>query len=350
MFFAMNMGASGAAASMGVAYGSGAVKRKKVALLLSGIGVFLGAAIGGSEVAKTIGAKIIPTSIMGIEIAMIVLLSATASLFIANLLGIPLSTSEVTVGALVGVGLAFQDLYVEKIIIILLHWIFIPIISFLITYGLCLAISKFESSTSISIRWKKYILQLLLFTGFCEAFAAGMNNVSNAVGPLVGAGLISLSTGTIVGGLFIGLGAYLFGAKVIETNGKKITSLSPIHGAVVSGTGASLVIVASIFGIPIPMTQVTTAGILGIGMAQNGFQIWQKGIIKRMIKVWIVSPVSSLVISYGLVNLFFEMDFYTLIAIGSVFFATAGMMNLIYSAKKENTIEVEQRSGKLKVK
>jgi hypothetical protein len=33
-FFAMNIGASGAAASMGVAYGSGAVKKKTYALII----------------------------------------------------------------------------------------------------------------------------------------------------------------------------------------------------------------------------------------------------------------------------------------------------------------------------
>jgi sulfate permease len=42
LVFAMNIGASGAAAAMGVAYGSGAISGKKIALVIVAIGVFLG--------------------------------------------------------------------------------------------------------------------------------------------------------------------------------------------------------------------------------------------------------------------------------------------------------------------
>lgn len=52
LFFAMNIGASGAAASMGVAYGSGAIKKKTYALILCAVGVLAGAVIGGGEVVK----------------------------------------------------------------------------------------------------------------------------------------------------------------------------------------------------------------------------------------------------------------------------------------------------------
>ena len=40
LFFAMNIGASGAAASVSVAYGSGAISSRKKALLLCGIAIF----------------------------------------------------------------------------------------------------------------------------------------------------------------------------------------------------------------------------------------------------------------------------------------------------------------------
>lgn len=49
LFFAVNIGASGAAASMGVAYGSGAVKKKTYALIICAVGVLAGAVIGGAK-------------------------------------------------------------------------------------------------------------------------------------------------------------------------------------------------------------------------------------------------------------------------------------------------------------
>ena len=107
-FFAMNIGASGTAAAMGAAYGADAIKNKRIALLLVAISAFLGAVLGGGEVVKTISQGIIPSDILQVEIVVIILFSATFTLFISNLLGIPLSTSEVTVGAIVGVGIAYQ--------------------------------------------------------------------------------------------------------------------------------------------------------------------------------------------------------------------------------------------------
>lgn len=132
--FAMNIGASGAAAAMGVSYGSGAIKHRKVALAICALGILLGAVIGGGEVVKTIGSGIIPESILTVELVIIILASATLSLFFANLIGIPLSTSEVTVGSVVGVGIAYQSVYIQKLLIVMSFWVIVPIISFVIAF------------------------------------------------------------------------------------------------------------------------------------------------------------------------------------------------------------------------
>ena len=84
MFFAMNIGASGAAASMGIAYGSEAVKKKFHALLICAAGVLSGAVIGGGNVVKTISSGIIPERVISLEIVCIIIGSAALSLFIAN--------------------------------------------------------------------------------------------------------------------------------------------------------------------------------------------------------------------------------------------------------------------------
>ncbi|MGP4079419.1 anion permease [Pseudalkalibacillus sp. R45] len=346
-FFAMNMGASGAAASMGVSYGSGAINRKIIALAICGTGVFLGAVIGGGEVVKTIGSGIVPSELITIQTAVIILGAATISLAIANLIGIPLSTSEVTVGSVVGVGLAYQSLYVESLMTVVMFWILIPIIAFLfaLVMGKLIQIIQERYGAFLEGRWKKCLTVLLIIMGFLEAFSAGMNNVANAIGPLVGAGLLSISHGTLLGGAFIALGAIFFGGKVLETNGKRITKFSLLEGSAISGTGAGLVIIASIFGIPVPLTQITTSAIIGIGTGQNGFSFLQKNIILQMVKVWVVSPVFSLVIAYGMVKVLLDSDFYTISVIGSVFIATVGSLSLIKTIKAEKRTIHEQGGG-----
>jgi sulfate permease len=339
LFFAMNIGGSGAAATMGVAYGSGAIKKKSIALLLCAAGIFLGSLAGG-EVVKTIGSGIIPSSILTVKIVIIILAAAAISLFAANIMGIPLSTSEITVGAVVGVGIAYQSLYIQKLLFIVSIWIIIPIIAFTCTYfiGKWFLLMKKKHPYIEQGTWQKTFMIALIIAGFFEAFSAGMNNVANAIGPLVGAGLISVTKGTIIGGLFVAFGALLLGHRVLETNGKKITRFSPFEGCAISGTGALLVIISSIFGLPVPLTQITTSAIIGIGTAKSGFYVWQKRIVIQLLKVWLVSPVFSLVISYSLVKWLLDSDIYTVIAIVSVCLATIGTLSL------KKTITEEKRS------
>ncbi|KAB2952711.1 inorganic phosphate transporter [Heliorestis acidaminivorans] len=345
-FFAMNIGASGTAAAMGPAYGSGALK-KKTAMLLVAIAAFLGALSGG-EVVRTIGSGIIPSTILTVEIVIIVLAAACLTLFIANLLGIPLSTSEVVVGSIVGAGIAFQSLYYHKLAWIVAFWVITPIIAFGISYLFGTFVLKMEKrwpELKGEGRWKKPLTILLITAGALEAYAAGMNNVANAVGPLVGAGLLDISLAVILGGLFVALGAFLLGGKVLETNGKRITDLTLLQGSSVSFTGGTLVIIASIFGLPVPLTQVTTSGIMGIGTARQGFMLWQKGIIKKILKVWVVSPLLSLVLSYGFIILFIQADYYTLLVLASLFLATLGVISLVKTIQQEKSTIHDQGGG-----
>ncbi|KQL45598.1 sulfate permease [Brevibacillus choshinensis] len=349
LFFAMNIGASGTAASMGAAYGSGAVPNKRVAMALVAVAALLGAVIGGGEVVKTISGGIIPTSLMIVETVVIVLASATLTLFGANLLGVPLSTSEVTVGSIVGVGLAYQSIYLMNLLVIVSFWLLVPAVAFFGAYLVGKLIHRvnqrypdLQKPGTTGERWLRW---LLVACGLYEAFSAGMNNVANAVGPLVGAGLMSTSSGIWMGGVAVAIGCLWLGGKVLETNGKKITSLSLLQGSAVSATGGTLVIFASLFGIPVPLTQATTCAILGVGTAENGFKLWQKGIIKQILMVWIVSPVSSLVVSFAFVHVFLRSDLYMLVALISVFVSTLGFVVLIRLIRRENNSINDQGGG-----
>ncbi|XOQ14749.1 MAG: Phosphate/sulfate permease [Shouchella clausii] len=344
-FFAMNIGASGTAAAMGPAYGSGAIKRKRVAMLLVGACAWLGALAGG-EVVRTIGEGIVPPTVMQMEVVVIVLAAACFTLFFANLIGIPLSTSEVVVGSLVGAGLAYQALYWQYLLVIVGFWIVIPFAAFFLAFGAGKTIKKYQAHLPFlrgDGKWHKPLTFILIACGCLEAFSAGMNNVANAVGPLVGVGALDVTTAVIAGGFFVALGALLLGGKVLETNGKHITSLSLLQGSTVSFTGGALVIIASIFGLPVPLTQITTAAIVGIGTAENGFVLWQKSVIRRILKVWIVSPLFALAVSYSLILLFRSQDYYTLVVIVSVFIATVGAISLYRSVRQDK--EQTMRDG-----
>ena len=348
LFFAMNIGASGTAAAMGTAYGANAINNKRIALLLVAISAFLGATIGGGEVAKTISKGIIPSDILQVKAVVIILFGATFTLFLSNMLGIPLSTSEVTIGSIVGVGITYQALYTDKLLVILFFWIIVPVSSFLITFILGKAIVLAEKKwpqLKGKGKWTKWLSLLLVLGGCLEAFSAGMNNVANAIGPLIGANMINSDKGLLYGAIFMSIGAVLLGSKVLETNGKKITQLSLLQGSVISFTGGTLVIIASIYGLPIPLTQVTTCGILGVGTAKHGIITLQKSVIKRIALVWIVSPLASLVVSYFLINIFVKWNVYNLLMIVCTLILTIGTIFLSQVVRKERSTTYNEGEG-----
>jgi sulfate permease len=329
LFFAMNIGGSGAAASMGISYGAGVVK-KGIALLLCSVAVFLGAWLGGGEVVKTIGRGIVPESTFTASIALIVVTSAALSLFLANLFGIPLSTSEVAVGSVVGAGIVYQSLYVSNMLWIMMFWLLTPAVAFVIAILAAMVLkNKWLKRLAAKPGATPILSVLVVFMGLFEAFSAGMNNVANAVGPLVGAGIMTTGKGIFWGGLFVALGALLLGRRVLETNGKKITNLKLEEGCIISGTGGLIVVVASVFGIPVPLTQITTSSIIGIGFAKDGKAVLKKDIVVQMLTIWIVSPVLSMILTYTFIQLLIEHNIYPIVAMAGLLISVFGILSLM---------------------
>jgi sulfate permease len=305
-FFAMNIGASGTAASMSAAYGGTNVSLRKC-LILVGFFAFLGAAIGGHEVITTMSKGLVSEEVINLKAALIILVSASSILFFANMIGIPLSTSQVTVGALVGAGLFYQAVNLSKLYLILATWAVVPIAAYIISFFL------FKLLYHRIINWlvklgsvekaTKVLTIALVAVGSYEAFAAGMNNVANAVAPLVGAGVLTTKTGAFLGGIFLAIGAYTLGGRVLETGGKKITDLCLIQGIIVALTGGTLVVISSIYGIPMPLTQITTVAIMGVGCSKFGLKALNKLTVTKIFKVWLISPIVSLAATYLILSL-----------------------------------------------
>lgn len=309
-FFAINIGASGTAAAMSGTYGSGAVKKKWIAQLLVGILSFSGAVFGGRQVANTIASGIVdPTELTHVtaegvithfptSLVLVMLGSACLTLFAANLLAIPLSTSEVTVGSIVGVGVAIGSVYVKKLGIILLSWLLLPLLVFILTAIGCKLILP-RISKKLSDKNTTRLGVFLIATGCYQSFAAGMNNAANAVGPLIGAGLLSEQHALLIGGFGLMMGALLLGGRVLETSATRLVRFNIIEAGLVSVVGATLVLVASILGIPVPLTQTMTVGIIGIGWAQKGMDGIDRAMVTKTVRVWCFSPIASFLLSLG---------------------------------------------------
>ena len=304
LFFALNIGMSGVAASMAQAYGAGALPRR-VALGLAAVFVILGGILQGRPVIETIGRGIVPPDVWSLPLVAVALGAAALSLFSANLMRVPLSTSQVTVGALVGVALAMGVLQVHLLQRILLAWLLLPSLALAgsFTFGRWVypVLSRALDRLPARHACRRAMWLLLVLTGCYEAYAAGTNNLANAVGPLLGAGIVDATTGMWLGALFFGAGA-LLGGGVLETNAKRITSLCPIQGSFNCLWTGTLVVVASTLGLPVPLTQVSTCCIIGMGWGKPGRDTLQVATVKRVARVWVLSPVVSVLVALLLIT------------------------------------------------
>lgn len=313
VFFALNMGASGIAPSFAAAYG-GNLLCKKNALLLFGLFVIIGAVVLGSNVSVTLGKSLLPKELLTSRTALIILISASVSLFTANILKIPQSTSQVTVTAITGIGLSlgFKQFNWNKLLFeIIPMWIVLPLLSYIFTFILYKMIyppriSNLHLYQKIFAHGKKIKFTSLLVSCYV-AFSIGTNNVANAVGPLFGAGLIGIFSGILLIAPLFSIGALLIGNGPLETAGKEIVPLGLVSSTIVSFVTATLLIFASSLGIPQSLVQLNLAAIFAVGCLKNGHKYTlDQHIAKKTFFVWIITPIISLAISYRLAKLFLK--------------------------------------------
>lgn len=309
VFFAMNMGASGMAPSFAATWGSRLISQRR-AIILFGIFVVLGAVLLGKNVALTLGKGLLPKEFIGFSTTLIIFVSATASLFLANTLKIPQSTSQVTVGAVVGAGLYFKHLYFKTLFLkILPMWLILPLASYLLTLLICRAIYP-PRNGNLHIYQKLFAessrLRLSAIAASCYvAFAIGSNNVANAVGPLSAAGILGINIGLFLIAPIFGIGAWTMGKGPIETAGKEIVPLGLASSTLVSFVTATLLIFASILGVPQSLVQLNLTSIFAIGCLKNGQRhTWDQHIVKKTFLVWCITPLMSTAMTYLLLMLF----------------------------------------------
>ncbi len=222
-------------------------------------------------------AKIIGPMIIGITAFLI-----TSSLLLKTSLGVRLQISD------------FEVIIISSVIAIIIALI-----------GIIL-LRKIKSRSVEDYKTVEGIFRKLQVITCCYvAFSHGANDVANAIGPV--AGIIPLaSTGELnptaqiplyllaLGGFGIALGCITWGRRVMETVGKKITSLNHTRGFSVEFAAATTVLVASKLGLPISTSHTVVGAVIGVGIAR-GLEAVDMTVIKKIVVSWILTlPVAAL--------------------------------------------------------
>ena len=295
MFLAITMGGSGTAPAFSAAYGANVI-RKSLIPGLFGIMVFLGAIIAGKGTATTMGKDLLAPELMTFTVVSIILFSVAISLLIANLFGIPQSTSQSTVLSVTAVALYFNDLHSDKLFLeIIPTWFILPIISFFLSLffgkyiyrpmrrrGLTLPRAQNENLKPV---WNGLLVIMSLYV----AFSIGANNVANAAGPIASMTanelnisgdenfLLIMILSTLIVAPCFGIGSSIFGHKIVKNTGKEIVLFGKFEAVIIAFVSASLLLFASLTrGIPTSLVQLNVAAILGL-VLQN----WEQKIFSR---------------------------------------------------------------------
>lgn len=328
MFLAINMGGSGTAPAFSSAYGANLI-RKDLIPGMFGIFVFAGAILAGHKVTRTIGSGVLPGEMMSLTLTTIILISVSVSLFLANVLKVPQSTSQSTIFALIGPGVYFDKLQTDKLFFEMIPtWFVMPVLSFLITFFIAKVIYRPMQRAG----WINYetltahpALKICVILACCYvAFSIGSNNVANASGPI--SSMISneldirvegdrfmliMVLATLMLAPCFGIGSSLFGPGVIETTGKEIIDFGPLGAILISTVTATLLLTASLWkGIPTSLVQMSSTSIIALGIGRVGHKtILTRKTVRKLFVVWIIAPFISLLFAYGLTWLADSLNF-----------------------------------------
>ncbi len=319
-FLALNIGANNSAASMATSYGAG-VRSKRQAVWLIAIFAVLGAIIAGAPVVETIGKGIVPAETLSSDIGFILIILLLGIGFIAwaNVARTPIATTHAIVCAIVGIGLYTQTLDYDSFFRVLKWWIVAPIVAWIINFVVAkffyFKIVHYLASNFPEKKVNKILTVLITISGTFIAFSGGANNSANAIGPIVSLGIIDSFPGAILAGIAMGVGAILLGGRVLETLGKKITEICIIRAISVEFTAAIIILLASIYGIPVSIAEIVTAGVVGFSCAQHGFGETARN--SHVVKIgffWFVVPIIAVGVSYYISLIYVKYELFSLLS------------------------------------
>lgn len=294
------LGANDGANCMGTAVGARVRTLRQAVFLVSLFG-FLGAITLGGRVIKTIGKGIVPLDRlepqMAMHIALAAMFAAGTWLLLATYLGLPVSTTHASVGAVAGAGLATgaTPIYWSKFADIFLAWILTPLGAAILgfaTYGLLVGLLRL-----FPLRNDRPIAHLLTLSGIYMAFAWGANDVANATGPIVGAGILTPITAAALGGLAIAVGVFTWGYRVMETIGSRITHLVPLMAFSAELAAAINVHLYTAWGIPVSTTHAIVGAVFGVGLA-NGKAALNRRTARDIVLAWAATPLAGGILAF----------------------------------------------------
>jgi len=329
LFLGWSLGANDAANLFGAAVGAKVVKFRTAAIIMC-IFVVLGAVSSGSGASHTLGKLGAISSLSG---AFIVALSSAVTIFYMTKYGLPVSTSQSIVGAIVGWNLfTSSPTSMNTLSKIVSTWILCPVLAALFSILFYKIFKNRTKEMKMNLFMRHYLIKIgLIVVGAFGAFSLGANNIANVMGVFVNAidlpsfdlYFVTINKTQVLfflGSLAIATGIVTYSKNVMMTVGNSIYKISaPTALIVVLSSSFVLFIFASVslqnfmisIGlppfplVPVSSSQAVVGAIIGIGIAKGDRNINFKK-LRKISFGWLLTPTISMLLSF--ISLFFMQN------------------------------------------
>ncbi len=151
---------------------------------------------------------------------------------------------------------------------------------------------------------------LLIEASLAMSFSFGANDVANSAGALAAIMYAQgiegvekvLSYSVVISAIGLSLGALLWGARVIETVGERITPLSPSSAFAAQLSAALVMLVVSRLGLPVSTSMAIVGGVMGVGMAR-GVRYVNARVLVKIFVMWFSALPLTAAIAYVLTKI-----------------------------------------------
>ena len=315
LFLGWSLGANDAANVFGTAVGSRMIQFRTAAIICSAM-VLIGAVVSGAGASHTLGKLGAISTMAG---AFTVALSAAVTVYTMTRLGLPVSTSQAIVGAIIGWNIFSQvDTDTEVVTKIVGTWFLCPILSAIIAVSLYALVRKVLHHARFGLfQLDSYTRTALILSGAFGSYSLGANNIANVMGvfvpqsPFITTELFGVTFSSsaqlfALGGVAIGVGVFTYSKRVMLTVGDGLMAITPIIAWVVV-TAHSIVLFlfasqslkAGLNGmglpalplVPVSSSQAVIGAVIGIGLYRRMHVRWD--VARRIFIGWVTTPIIS---------------------------------------------------------
>jgi len=285
VFMGWSLGSNDAANCFGSAVASRMVRFWTAAVLCAAF-VLIGALLEGRAGIETL----VGLTPIDLEQAVVITVASAVTVTLMTVFGLPVSTSQAAVGAILGIGFLNQEVNLAGLGKVVVCWFGTPIGAVAVCAVLYKLFAYVYNRLPVSVIRADILLRAaLIVAGSYASYTLGANNVANTTAVFVGAGMLTVFQAALVGGLSIALGVLTYSRGVMETVGSKLVRLDPFSALMVILAEGLTVHFFTIIGVPVSTSQAVVGAVLGVGLVKGVHTIKRKTLY-GIFTGWFLTP------------------------------------------------------------